>query len=60
MSDALTTCTRGWYLCIEFKIVCNQYGEDGEDGEDGEGAEDAEDAEDKWKNMTCTDSGLAV
>ena len=60
MSDALTTCTRGWYLCIEFKIVCNQHGEDGEDDEDGEGAEDAEDAEDKWKNMTCTDSGLVV
>ena len=57
MSDALTTCTRGWYLCIEFKIVCNRHGEDNEDGED---AEDDDDAEDKWKNMTCTDSGLVV
>ena len=22
MSEALTTWTRGWYLCIEFKMVC--------------------------------------
>ena len=45
MSEALTTWTRGWYLCIEFKIVCNRHGEDGENGEDAEDAEDAEDGE---------------
>ena len=34
MSDALTTCTRGWYLCIEFKIVCNDHDDDDDNDND--------------------------
>ena len=34
MSDALTTCTRGWYLCIEFKIVCNHHDDEDDEYDD--------------------------
>ena len=46
MSDALTTCTLGWYLCIEFKIVCNDHDHDEDNDEDYDENDNEEDGQD--------------
>ena len=38
----MTTCTRGWYLCIEFKIVCNDHDYHDDDNDDDEKDEEGE------------------
>ena len=55
MSEALTTWTRGWYLCIEFKMVCKimvmmtSIDHDGDEGVDEEIAV----IDDEYENMYC-------